>query len=219
MELIHTILLAPMREMFGVVMSYVPTLISVMMMLLLGLMFLKVFHDFLGWLFTEVKLDKMADTIGLSGVLQKGGVKAKLSDLILNVVHLVIVVMFLIMTAHLVGVSAVSVLLGTLVGYVPQILSAGFVLVLGLILAKIIASVVYTVVTMLDMPGGDLLEKISRWAMIIFTLKLSLEQLGFGYLLSGTIFHIWFAGLILALAIAFGLGGRDMASGYLAKKK
>lgn len=219
MELIHTILFAPMREMFGVVMSYVPTLISVMMMLLLGLMFLKVFHDFLGWLFTEVKLDKMADTIGLSGVLQKGGVKAKLSDLILNVVHLVIVVMFLIMTAHLVGVSAVSVLLGTLVGYVPQILSAGFVLVLGLILAKIIASVVYTVVTMLDMPGGDLLEKISRWAMIIFTLKLSLEQLGFGYLLSGTIFHIWFAGLILALAIAFGLGGRDMASGYLAKKK
>lgn len=219
MELIHTLLVVPLREMLGVVMSYIPTLMSVMLMLMLGLMFLKVFHDFFGWLFSEVKLDKMADNLGLSGILLKGGIKAKLSDLLIGIVHLVIGVMFLIMTAHVLGVSALTNLLSTLVGYVPQVLSAVFVLVLGLILAKIVASIIYAVVTVLDMPGGVVIERISRWAITIYALKLSLEELGFGFLFGGTVFYIWFAGLILALAIAFGLGGRDTASGYLAKKK
>jgi len=56
---------------------------------------------------------------------------------------------------------------------------------------------------------------VSRWAIIIFAGTISLRELGIGTLLVTTTFNIILGGVCLALALAFGLGGRDAAAGYL----
>jgi hypothetical protein len=60
---------------------------------------------------------------------------------------------------------------------------------------------------------------ISRWAIIIFAVTIAMEELGIAPLLVGTAFNIILGGIVLALALAFGLGGKDAAAKYLEELK
>ena len=66
-----------------------------------------------------------------------------------------------------------------------------------------------------NVPKPELIAGISRWAIIIFAATIAMEQLGIAPLLVGTAFNIILGGVVLALALAFGLGGKDAAARYL----
>ena len=68
-------------------------------------------------------------------------------------------------------------------------------------------------------PNRRLLAGISRWAIIIFAVTIALVQLGIAPLLVTTTFNIILGGIVLALALAFGLGGKDAAARYLEELK
>lgn len=69
------------------------------------------------------------------------------------------------------------------------------------------------------LPKPELLAGISRWAIIVFAVTISLAQLGIAPLLVTATFNIILGGIVLALAIAFGLGGKDAAAKYLEELK
>ena len=218
MTTIDTYLLTPLREMFSTVLSFIPTLVSVFIILFLGYLLAKLLREVLQRLFKTMRLDKVAEKLELPKMLHVGGVKHGVSHVLSVVVYLVVVFMFLIITMKVIGIDTAPGMIGVVVAYISPVLSAVFVLVVGLITAKVIGKLVYMVVANLELPSPKLHERISRWAIIIYAAKMSISELGFGYLFSGTEFHIWFAGVVLALALAFGLGGRDAAAKYLSRK-
>jgi hypothetical protein len=70
-----------------------------------------------------------------------------------------------------------------------------------------------------NLPKPEILAGISRWAIIIFAVTIALEQLGIAPLLVSATFNIILGGIVLALALAFGLGGKDAAAKYLEELK
>lgn len=219
MTLIHTLIIVPFKELMVYIASFIPTLLSVFVILILGLVIAKFLHTALLRLFKELRIDKVADTVGLSGVLHKGGIKHKLSDLISTLVYLIVIIVFLVITVQALGLMTMPVLFGYLIAYLSHVITAVFILVLGLILAKVVASIIHVVANNMCLPNPKLHERISRWAIVLYAVKVALEELGLGMLFVGTTFHILFAGVVFALALAFGLGGKDAAAGYLSKKK
>lgn len=219
MTTIEMYLITPLKEMISTVVSFVPTLVSVAIILLLGYLLVKLLHEVLHRFFKMMRLDKITDMIELSKMLRTGGVKHSFSHVLTSVVGLIFVLMFVILALRVVGIDAAPDLIGVMVVYVTHVLTAVFVLVIGLILAQVVGKVVHMIGANLDLPKPKLHERVARWAIILFTIKMTLSELGFGYLFSGTEFHIWFAGVVLALALAFGLGGRDAAAKYLASRK
>ncbi|MDP2652796.1 MAG: hypothetical protein Q8Q08_02070 [Candidatus Omnitrophota bacterium] len=219
MATIKTFIIVPFLEMVMKVADFIPALVSVVLILVLGLILAKVLHAVIHRICKEIPVDKLSDKIGLTGLLRKGGIKHGLGELLAGFVYLVVTLSFLILALEAMGVTAGRGLIVLLMAYVPRVLSGVFVLVIGLLMTKIVSVVIHAVASNLDLPKPKLLERVSRWAVLFTTAKMALEEMGFGILFTGTVFHIWFGGVVLALALAFGLGGRDAAARYLAKKE
>jgi len=207
MATINTLIIVPFMDMIMKVASFIPTLIGALVLLGIGLFLGKVLYEVMNRVMKEIHINALAEKIGLAHLLHKGGIKPTFSELIGSFVYLVVVMVFLIMALQALGLTSMVGLITLLVSYLPQVIAAVFVLVMGMILAKVVSVVVYAVASNLDIPDPKLYERISRYAIIIFAAKVSIEELGFGEIFVGTTFHIVLGGVVLALALAYGLGG------------
>src|SRR5438034_954098 len=106
---------------------------------------------------------------------------------------------------HTLVVDPLKEVYGYLAGFVPTVISAVFILVLGTVVARIISKMISAVTAIAGMPNPKLTERISRWAIMITAGMIALRELGLASLLEGTSFQILFAGIVLAFALAFGL--------------
>ena len=207
MATLYTLIIVPFVEMVMKVASFIPTLVSSLVLLVVGLFLAKVLYEVISRVLKEIHIDTLAEKLGLTKLIHKGGIKHTFGDLISGFVYLTVVLIFLIMALETVGVTTMSDLISTLIAYVPQVVSAVFVLVIGMILAKVVSVVIYAVASNLDLPKPKLHERISRWAILLFAAKIAIEELGYGEIFVGTVFQIWFTGLVLALALAYGIRG------------
>ena len=218
MNTLDSYFIIPLREMLSTVLSFVPTVVSVFIILFLGYMLTKLLHGVLAHLFKMMRLDKMMDKLELSKLFHVGKVKYSASHLLIALLGLIVTFMFVIVAMRIVGLDSLSELMGDIIAYVAPVVTAVFILVVGMVVAKIASLLVHAVVAIFGLPNPKLHERISRWAILLYAIKLSLVELGFGYLFTGSVFHIWFSGLVLALALAFGLGGKEAAARMLNKK-
>jgi hypothetical protein len=113
------------------------------------------------------------------------------------------------------GLPKTSGVLASLFAYVPNVIAALLVLVVAMFLASLVSGIVRTAAGNANLPKPEILAGISRWAIIIFAVTIALEQLGIAPLLVTATFNIILGGICLALALAFGLGGKDAAAKYL----
>lgn len=218
MTTMYNLLIVPFVDMVMKVASFIPTLLSALIYLVIGLLIAKVLHEVIVRVLHEVHIDMLADKVGLTKMLTKGGIKHTIGDLIGSFVYLTTVVIFLILALQVLGMTTMGDLMSMLVSYLPQVVSAVFVLVIGMILAKMVSAVIYVVASNLDVTNPGVLKTISRWAILVFAAKVGIEELGFGELFVGTMFHIWFAGIVLAFALAYGLD-KDSILHHLSDKK
>jgi hypothetical protein len=143
--------------------------------------------------------------------------KANACEILSGLVYWLVIIMVLIMVVNALGLPQASGVLESLFAYIPKVIGAIFVLVIGMFLASFVSGIVRTAAGNANLPKPEILAGISRWAIIIFAATISLRELGIAPLLVTTTFNILFGGVCLALALAFGLGGKDAAARYLEK--
>jgi hypothetical protein len=136
-----------------------------------------------------------------------------------GLVYWLIIIMVLVMVANALGLPKASDILSNLFAYVPKVIAALVVLVVAMFLASFVSGIVQIAAGNAKLPKPQLLAGISRWAIIIFALTIVLTQLGIAPLLVSATFNIILGGIVLALALAFGLGGKDAAAKYLEELK
>ena len=188
-----------------------------LIILLIGPIVAKLLSRVVHRLAKELKLDRITDELGVSEVLKKGGMKHPLSEGMGFLVYWLFVIIFLMITVKMIGLPMISDSVDKLMVYVPHVLSSVIVLTLGIIIAKVISGLVYFVGVYTDLPNPKTLERITRWAIVISAAMISLQELGLSVLLVGTNFQIVFAAVCFAFALAYGLGGRDVAAKHLGK--
>lgn len=205
----------PVKEMLAKVAGFIPVLASVLFILIVGSIAAKILKDVAHYILKAIRFDSIAHKIGLADILDNSGIKLTVSEVLGAFVYWTVMVITLILTANAVGLTVVAELLDRLFAYVPSVLSAVFILALGMFLAYVIAGFVYVAAKNTHMPDPELLGKVSRYAIVFYAAKISLEELGIVSLLEGTTFYIIFGAVFFALALAFGLGGKDAASRYI----
>ena len=205
----------PIRTMLSTVASYIPTMIGALLILILGWIFAKVIRELSHRLLKAIKFENIADKAGINAVLTKCGIKITSSELISRLVYWFIMITVLVMTVNALGLTVASQLLEQITAYVPRVISALFVLVIGMFAATVVSGIVTTAASNTKIPKPEALASVTRWAILVFTILVALGELGIGTLLMTTTFNIFFGALCLALALAFGLGGRDVAAKIL----
>jgi hypothetical protein len=209
----------PIRQMLTKILAYLPILLGALVILIVGWIVAKVIRRAIDWLLKVVHFDEMADKTGITEVLRKGDLRITASKVISGLVYWLIMIMVLVMTVDALGLPKAADILASLFAYVPKVIAALLVLVVAMFLASFVSGIVRTAAGNANLPKPELIAGISRWAIIIFAVTIAMEELGIAPLLVGTAFNIILGGVVLALALAFGLGGKDAAARYLEESK
>ncbi len=214
-----TLIVEPVREMLTRILAYLPVLLGALVILIVGWLVAKTIKWAVDALLKAVRFDSLADKAGITDVLRKGNLKITAREVVSGLVYWLAIIMVLVMVVNALGLPKASDILSSLFAYIPQVIAALFVLVVAMFLASFVSGIVRIAAANAKLPRPELLAGITRWAIIIFAATIALSQLGIAPLLVTTTFNIILGGIVLALALAFGLGGKDTATRYLDELK
>ncbi|HBG78427.1 MAG TPA: hypothetical protein DDW84_06235 [Phycisphaerales bacterium] len=209
----------PVTQMLSKILAYLPVLLGALLILIIGWIVAKAIKRLVDWLLKIVRFDTLADKAGISEILRKGDLRISAREVVSSIVYWLIIIMVLVMTVDALGLPKSSDILASLFAYVPKVIVALLVLIVAMFLANFVSGIVRTAAGNANLPKPEILAGVSRWAIIIFAITIALEQLGIAPLLVTATFNIILGGIVLALALAFGLGGKDAAAKYLEELK
>ncbi len=217
-EFVKAAFLDPVHQLYEHLVMFVPRLLGMAVLVLIGLL--------LGWILGKlirkglgaVHFDKFCAQIGLTAVLERGNIHRPGSELLASVAYWLIVLNFFMIGLRTLDETVMSLVFSRFFAYLPNLIIAIFILVAGMMLSRFIGRSVLIGAVNSQLPSARLLSMGVQVMIMIFILSLALEQLGIGKSTIVATFSILFGGVVLGLAIAFGLGGRDLARQFLEQR-
>jgi hypothetical protein len=168
-------------------------------------------------LFKLVRVDRIAEKSGIESFLIKGGAQYTTVNVLANLIYWFLIFALTMAVLHSLGFDAAKDLFNSILLYIPNIVIAILVLIFGALLAKLVRGVLYTYLSNIRITGAEFIGNIVYWAIILLVFSVTLQQLSIGGQVLISAFEIAFAGLCLALAIAFGSAGKEWATQILEK--
>lgn len=212
MDRLALIVADPVKAMLIKIWSYIPTIVGAIIILVIGWIIAKFVEAIVVRALKAARLDVVSDKTGIANMLAQGEVKFTLSELVGVIVYWIVMLSVLAASLNALNLTVASDLLSRLVAYIPNIIIAIFVLVLGSFLATFVAGVVRTAVGNAGMGNAKLLAKITYTVLIVFAVIVAIEQLNIATAFVAFTVNIILASVGLALALAFGLGCKDIAA-------
>jgi hypothetical protein len=167
-----------------------------------------------------LKVDNALKSIGVEDLVSKAGFDLDSGSFVGALVRLFVIVVFLITSLDILGLSQVNALLRELVvGFLPNVLIVVILLLVAAVIADIVGKVVVGSAKASGVPSANLLGKLASGLIWVIAVLMSLSQLNIGVAVLNTLFLGVVSGLALAFGLAFGLGGKDVAAYYLEKFK
>ncbi|CAG0967529.1 hypothetical protein MTYP_01075 [Methylophilaceae bacterium] len=206
------IFLSSLNEFWGQVATFFPKLLAVIVILFFGWLCAKVACIVVKRILSFLHFDQFADKSGLEQFLSHSGVDLTLSGVISQVIYWLVILLFVITGANSLGLTEVASMLNALANYLPKIIIAILILIFGTLLARFVNRLVFAWLHGIKFEGALAISTTTEYAIQVFALFVALEQLDIGTQLLTALFVIVFGAVFLALAIAFGLGGKDWAS-------
>ena len=211
----NAIIAEPIQDMLSRAAVFVPNLLGALVILIVGWILAKLVKSLATKILEILRFDAIAHKAGVSKILTKGGVKLTSSQIITGLVYWLVMIMVLVLVVNALGLTYASQLLDGLISYIPKVIAALFVLVIGMFLGTFVSGIVRTAAMNANFPQPELLSGLSRYSIVIFAFMISLDQLGIATVLVSVTFNILFGAICLGLALAFGIGGRDAAARFI----
>lgn len=208
-------LLAVLRDFWEQLAIFLPRLALAIVLLVVGWAFARLVRRMTIRGLRLVKADVAAEKSGLEDFLVQGGVRFTTVTLVGNFVYWVVNLSVILAALTVLGIETAGETFGRLVQHVPNVITAVVVLILGTLLGQFVGALTHAYLANLGVTGARAISTIARWAVVVFVIAISLEQLSIGGQVLVSAFQIAFGALCLALALAFGLGGREWAGRIL----
>jgi hypothetical protein len=197
------------------IVAFLPMLIGALIIFVIGIIIAKLLKMAIIRLLKIIRFDSATEKTGIKGLLQKGNIIIAPSEIIGSLIYWFIAIFVLIASLDALGLPVVSDILNNIFLYIPNVVAAIIVLILGLLFANLLSSIVQTASSNAGLKTSEALGKASYYAVIFFSISIALTQLGIGKEVVTAAFIIAFGAVALALAISFGLGGKEIAGEYL----
>jgi hypothetical protein len=162
-------------------------------------------------LLPKLGFDRFAQRLGLTLVLQKGGLTRPASAVLAAVLAWAVLAVFVLLGVGALNLQFAMDLLSRTLSYLPQVLIAGALLMLGTLISAFLRRSVLIAAVNAGLPSARLLAGGVHTGLMVLFVAMALEHLGVGRQIIVATFTILFGGVVLALALAFGLAGRDLA--------
>ena len=200
---------------FQTIFSFLPTLLAAVLVFVIGLVLARFLKKLTVRLFSELRLSRLAQMSGLETFLNKAEIKIKIEEILGNLVKWIIIFIFFITAVNILGLQSVSMVLNGILGAIPRVISAAFILTAGILLAGLIESLVKGSVAQIDLKLGRVAGKFASYIVVIFVVLAAINEIGIAQALINSLFIGVVAMLALGFGLALGLGAKDLVAKIL----
>jgi len=190
----------------------IPKIIGFVVILVIGWFIASAIAKAVAAILRTVKFNDLAQRAGLSGFVQKMGMQTDAAGFVATVAKWFVRLIVLVSAFDALGLPAVSQVLDQLLLWLPNLVVALIALVIGGLAANALSTLVRGAPAESGLGSPDLLANIARVAVWAFAIVVAVNQIGIATALINTLFTAVVGAVALALALAFGLGGRETAS-------
>lgn len=202
----------PAINMLNTIFGAFPRIFAALLMLAIAVFVGRLASSLVENLLSTVGFDKLISLIGIKDAKQNDAHSAP-SHIVGNLTLLAIILFATMEAFNMIGLSAISSLLQQFIVFAGQILMGVIILIAGLILANVAAQAIRSTITV----QAELLASVARTAIIILTGAMGLREMGFASEIVNLTIGIFFGAIGVAIALAFGLGCKDIASKSVTK--
>ncbi|HET9386333.1 MAG TPA: hypothetical protein VFO67_14390 [Gemmatimonadales bacterium] len=209
------IYLEPVRAFLAQVGAFLPRLALALAVLIAGWLAAKLARFTVVKGLRAINFNVLTERAGMDGFLKQGGLERDTTDIFGLLVYWLVIFAALVIACNGLGLTYITDLLGRVVLFVPKVIVALVILAFGAYFAAFIGGTVITYCRNVGIQDADLLGKLAQYAIIGFVVLIALDQINIGGDIIRQSFLIILGGVVLALALAFGIGGQHWAAGLL----
>jgi hypothetical protein len=201
----------PLKEVWFNFINFLPNLLAMAIVIIVGIVVAGIVKALLVRGLKAVKFDSWSDRMGLTSAMRKGDLWSKPTEVLGSAVFWVLIIVAVMAGMSTLKLQAIDSLVSNFVLYLPRAVSAVLILVFGYIVAGFVGRAVVIAAVNQGFHYARLLAEAVRTLMIVLVLAMALEQLQVAPVIVVSSFSILFGGIVLALAISFGIAGIDAA--------
>jgi hypothetical protein len=189
---------------------FLPRLLAALGILIAGVAIAKMVERGTDIFLHKIGFDRWMQEGGVTEALERAGTRLDASSVLAKLAFWTVILLMILLAADALGIQAVNALFAELVAYIPNVIAAVIVLVLGILLGEFVKDLVLASAG--GLPGGPTLGRSAKAAVILLAVFMALEQLD----IAQDIVLVFFIAVVgagaLAAGIAFGLGGKEIAA-------
>ena len=189
--------------------EYVPAFIGALVILFAGYLLAKLLEKGTFRLLRRIRLNDMLERGGVMEAVERSGSHVNPARVMANLVFWLVMFAVMVIAATALGLQSLADVFADLVSYIPSVIAAIVIILVGIVLGGFVGGLIMASAG--AMHGGPALSRIGRGGIILLAVFMALQELGIASNIVTTAFAILFGAIALALAMAFGLGNRELA--------
>ncbi len=203
-------MVAGFRDTVMQILLVLPRVLALFTFLLLGLMAAWLVRILTLRILRAFRFDPFCERLGIARPLVQAGIKQPVSTVVSRVLFWIVFLLFTFMGVDAMNLQATANLISRVVGFLPNVLAASLVLLVGVLCANFFAEAALIAAVNAQIHEARIVATLVRWGLLLFTFAMVLTQLGIAKEIVIAAFSITFGGVVLALALAVGLGARHL---------
>lgn len=196
---------------WNTLLGWLPSVLGAFLIMLVGAYIAKLVRELFKRVFGFVKVDQWLDKLGVNKFLKTGGVAISIPNIFLWLIYWVVALVFLNSAAQVLGIPSITEFVEQLVNFIPRVFAGLVIMLIGIVAAKAVGDILGNVT------AGKAYKTIAYWVILLIAFVTAIEQLGFKVDFLAANLNIVLAGVMLAVGLAFGMGGKDRARDFLEK--
>lgn len=198
--------------------QFAPKLIIAIVLFIIGWVLGSLIAKAFEQVFGALKIDKLFQSVGADDLLRKAGVTLNSGYFIGQVMKWFVLIIFLLPSLALVGLDSIGMFLKEdVLGYLPRVIVAAFILIIATVVADALARAISAGAKSMNLRSANMLGTVAKYSVWVFAFIIALGQLG----VAPAYMQILFSGIIAMIALggalAFGLGAKDHAGHLISK--
>jgi hypothetical protein len=199
------------------ILQFLPRLAGMLIVVVFGWVVAYVLKSILRTILRLARFDKLSEDAGAAQLLKRVALPSS-TELLSRFVFWVAWIGFILIGVSVLGIGGLQEHVSRFFGFLPRLFAALFVFFFGLLASSFFSRAALLAAVNADLPSPRLIASTIHTIIIVFAVSMGFEELGIGEHTTLVAFAIVFGALMLGLALAFGLGGRDLARRYLEKR-
>ncbi|OGW92020.1 MAG: hypothetical protein A3D28_06375 [Omnitrophica bacterium RIFCSPHIGHO2_02_FULL_63_14] len=208
----QTNVMGPVEAMSARVINFLPTLLMVILILVIGWIFATVIQKIITRFLKLARLDTLSERTGVANILTKGDINYTLSEIIGVLIYWLVMLVVVLAAVNTLQLTVAAELLNRVILYIPNVIAAVFILVLGIFFSSVVGNTVRTAAANAGVQQSRSLGQMTQVTISVFVFLEALKQLGIDTSLIDLIIKAILFAAALGAGLAIGLGCKDLAN-------